>query len=106
MSQFQVSDRVLAVVPNGGAEFTIVEGFVTAVEQDGRIVAVRPAAPDEWEEGTMHDDSHGFSWWWGSDCVYHVVDADKAVESCSRMNLLSDERDYQGEVDDELGDDF
>lgn len=98
MTRFQVSDRVLAVVPNG-AEFTIVEGFVTGIEEDGRLVAVRPASPDEWEEGAMHDGSHGFSWWWESGRVYHVVDAESAVESLSRMNAIG----FQGGNDDEPG---
>ena len=86
MSRFQFADRVLTVVPNGGSEFTIVEGFVTGVEQDGRIVAVRPAAIDEWEAGIMHDEPNALSWWWNASDVYHVVDAEKAADQCSRMN--------------------
>jgi hypothetical protein len=47
----------------------------------------------------MHDGSHGFSWWWESGRVYHVVDAESAVESLSRMNAIG----FQGGNDDELG---
>ena len=99
MHSFKFSDRVMAVVPNGANEVTIVEGFVTGIEQDGRLVAVRPAAPDEWEEGVMNDDPLALSWWWDATSVYHVVDADKAIEQCSRMNA----DDFQGGYDDELG---
>jgi hypothetical protein len=101
MTRFQVADRVLAVVPNGASEVTIVEGFVTGIEQDGRLVAVRPASPDEWEEGIMDNDPAALSWWWGASEVYHVVDADKAIEQCSRMN--ADDDVLQGGCEDELG---
>lgn len=100
MTRFNVSDRVLAVVPNGAAEVTIVEGFITGVEQDGRLVAVRPAAPDEWDEGVMHDDEFALSWWWNADSVFHVVDAEKACDLCSRMNT---DEFHQGGDCDELG---
>ena len=98
MSQFQVSDRVLAVVPNG-VEFEIVEGFVTAIEKDGNVVAVRPATTHEWEEGKMEYAPDAVSWWWDSCCVYHVVDAEDAVDSLSRMN----ETGLLGGNDNELG---
>lgn len=93
MTQFQVGDRVLAVVPDGASEFTVIEGFVTDTHQDGRLVSVRPASVDEWEDGEMHDDPAALSWWWRSDEVFHVVDAESACERCSRMNAVADEVD-------------
>ena len=103
MARFEFADRVLAVVPNGVNEVSIVEGFVTGVEQDGRLVAVRPAATDEWESGVMHDDEIEMSWWWNESNVFHVVDAEKAIEQCSRMNTEVSDREV---CDHELGTDF
>jgi hypothetical protein len=107
MTEFKVSDRVLAVIP-GQAEFEIVEGFITAIEQDGRIVAVRPASPDEWEGEDMHDDPSGLSWWWDAENVFHVVEAEKAVEAKEQMSsqwqdAMRLEFNPQGGDDDELG---
>ena len=103
MSRFQFADRVLAVVPNGISEFTIVEGFITAVEQDGRIVSVRPAAIDEWKAAIMHDEPHALSCWWNASDVYHVVDGEKPADQCSRLNAESFDKEVWP---DELGTDF
>lgn len=101
MHSFKFSDRVMAVVPSGANEVTIVAGFVTGIEQDGRLVAIRPVQQDEWEDGAMPQDDEDllWSWWCDASSVYHVVDADKAIEQCSRMNA----DDFQGGCDDELG---
>jgi hypothetical protein len=112
MSEFNVSDRVLAVIP-GQCEYEIVEGFVTAVEQDGRIVAVRPATTHEWETDEMDPSESGVSWWWGSESVFHVTEAERAVEAKESMTqqwqdalrhgLVFSECNPQGGCDDEPG---
>jgi len=101
MTRFQIADRVMAVVPDGASEVTIVAGFVAGIEQDGRLIAIRPVQQDEWEDGAMPQDGEDllWSWWCDASSVYHVVDAEKAIEQCSRMNA----DDSQGGADDELG---
>lgn len=53
MYRFNVSDRVVAAFPEGDREVVLVEGFVTGIEQEGRLVAIRPATPEELESGEM-----------------------------------------------------
>lgn len=53
MYHFNVSDRVIAAFAEGEREVVLVEGFITGIEQEGRLVAVRPASPEELDCGEM-----------------------------------------------------
>ena len=80
-----INDRVIAIVPSGDRHVDLVEGFVTGVERDGRLIAVRPAAPDEWEEASPTIDDGAVSFWWDSVNVFHADDADAAFDRRQRM---------------------
>lgn len=80
-----VNDRVIAIVPSGDQNVDLVEGFVTGIERDGKLIAVRPAAPDEWEDASPSNDDDAVSFWWDSLNVFHADDVDAAFDRRQRM---------------------